>query len=235
MDNPEIKKKFNELSTSLIADASVKLHIPIRLAPSSIIPLIDDTKIAGNLVSVQHTGSISSIFEVLSSSMPGDVLYIDNQGRSDEAVFGDLTVLEVQQAGLSGIIVWGLHRDTSAIRKLGFPVFSTGQLPVGPRRSENITEEKINIYLGDFEVNSSDIVFADEDGIIIISNSDIKLVLDEASKISAIEQKQAEKLHNGISLRKQLHFSDFLLVKKRKKNYSFSDYTRLIGAGIEQS
>ena len=235
MNNSEIKKNFENLSTSIIADASTKLHVPLRVAPPSIIPLTKDTKIAGNLVPVKHTGSVSSILEALSSSKSGDVLYVDNQGRSDEAVVGDLTTLEVQEAGLSGIIVWGLHRDTSAIRKLGFPIFSTGRVPVGPRRSETVNENNNTVYLGDFAVSSSDTVFADEDGIIVISYSDINRVLEEARKIYAIEQKQIKKLHNGLNLRKQFHFSDFLLVKKRKKNYSFGEYTRQIGAAIEQS
>src|SRR2546429_4593028 len=48
----------------------------------------------------------------------------------------DLAVLEAANAGLSGVVIWGLHRDTADIRAIGLPVFSLGHLPTGPQRSE---------------------------------------------------------------------------------------------------
>jgi regulator of RNase E activity RraA len=51
--------------------------------------------------------------EALGSAGYGDVLVVDNGGRADEACVGDLVVLEAQAAGVSGMVVWGLHRDTS--------------------------------------------------------------------------------------------------------------------------
>ena len=41
------------------------------------------------------------------------MLVVDNGGRADEARVGDLVVLEAQAAGPGGVVVWGLHRDTS--------------------------------------------------------------------------------------------------------------------------
>jgi 4-hydroxy-4-methyl-2-oxoglutarate aldolase len=35
----------------------------------------------------------------------------------DEGCIGDLSTLEVQISGLSGIIVWGAHRDTPEITR----------------------------------------------------------------------------------------------------------------------
>src|SRR5205823_14289002 len=60
---------------------------------------------------------------------PGDVLVVDNGGRCDESCVGDLVVLEAQAAGLGGIVIWGLHRDTADIRAIGLPVFSLGAIP----------------------------------------------------------------------------------------------------------
>jgi regulator of RNase E activity RraA len=42
----------------------------------------------------------------------GDVLVVDNGGRLDEACVGDLVALEAKHAGVAGIAIWGLHRDT---------------------------------------------------------------------------------------------------------------------------
>ena len=62
------------------------------------------------------------------------MLVVDNAGRDDEACVGDLITLEVRHAGLSGIVIWGLHRDTSELRTIRLPVFSQGALPAGPQR-----------------------------------------------------------------------------------------------------
>jgi 4-hydroxy-4-methyl-2-oxoglutarate aldolase len=60
----------------------------------------------------RHAGSIDVFLEALELARPGDVLVVDNGGREDESCVGDLVALEVQRAGLAGIVIWGLHRDT---------------------------------------------------------------------------------------------------------------------------
>jgi 4-hydroxy-4-methyl-2-oxoglutarate aldolase len=63
------------------------------------------------------------------------VLVVDNGGRLDEACIGDLVALEAQAAGVEGMVIWGLHRDTVDIRAIGLPVFSLGAIPTGPSGS----------------------------------------------------------------------------------------------------
>jgi len=49
---------------------------------------------------------------------------VDNGGRLDESCVGDLVVHEADTAGLAGIVIWGLHRDTTDIQTIGLPVWS---------------------------------------------------------------------------------------------------------------
>ena len=91
---------------------------------------------AGRACPARHVGSVDILLEALETAAPGDVLVVDKGGQLDEACVGDLVVLEAQAAGLEGIVIWGLHRDTADIRTIGFPVFSLGAIPTGPQRLE---------------------------------------------------------------------------------------------------
>ncbi len=74
--------------------------------------MVPGSRIAGRVLPARHYGSVDIFLEAMETAGKGDVLVIDNHGRRDEACIGDLTVLEAQAAGLSGIVVWGFHRDT---------------------------------------------------------------------------------------------------------------------------
>ncbi len=132
MDNAELKIAFEALSTPLIADACLRLGVPIRAAPSGIRPIAAAAPLAGRALPVRHYGSVDIFLEVMGSASGGELLVIDNGGRLDEACVGDLTALEAQASGLAGMIVWGCHRDTAQLMKIGFPVFSYGAVPAGP-------------------------------------------------------------------------------------------------------
>jgi regulator of RNase E activity RraA len=165
----------------------------------------------------------------------GDVLVIDNHGRKDEACIGDLTVLEAQAAGLSGVVVWGGHRDTPDLVKIGLPVFSYGSCPPGPTTLRTRPRDPlVSARFGKFRVGRQDVVFADDDGVLFTSGQHTTKLLATALKISKTERRQARKLKEGKTLRDQLEFSEYLRKRSADPSFTFRKHLRSLGGAIEE-
>jgi 4-hydroxy-4-methyl-2-oxoglutarate aldolase len=226
---------FGELSTPLVADAALRRKIAFRIAPPGIKPVVPGARIAGDALPAQHVGSVDVFLEAMQHSQPGNILVIDNGGRMDEGCIGDLTALEAQVSGLAGIVVWGAHRDTPELREIGFPVFSYGAWPSGPQRLDRRDESALRrARFGDFEVEASDVVFADDDGCLFVRSENVEELLATARTIWERERQQAEAIKAGRALRAQLDFARYLQKRTADPSHTFRDHLRNIDGAIEE-
>jgi regulator of RNase E activity RraA len=163
------------------------------------------------------------------------VLVVDNGGRLDEACVGDLVVLEAQLAGLSGAVIWGLHRDTADIRAIGLPVFSLGACPTGPLRlDERAPDALASARVGPWEVTRDDLVVGDDDGVVFLPADHAGDLCALAEGIRDTERRQAGLIRDGASLRSQLGFADFLAARQVEPSLTFREHLRSIGGAIEE-
>ena len=235
MDNQTLNDRFSVLSTPLIADACLRLDVPLRIAPAGIRPLIEGSHIAGRVRPARHYGSVDVFLEALGTAQAGDVLVIDNAGRMDEGCIGDLTTLEAQACGLAGIIVWGAHRDTTELIQIGFPVFSYGACPAGPQRLDPWAEDALSTtHFPDFTVTGEDVACADADGVLFVPAQRADEIFATANTIWETERKQAQAIQNGKKLREQLRFDEYLSKRSADSTYTFRQHLRKFGGAIEE-
>ena len=226
---------FAELSTPLIADAALRLKIPLRISPPGIRPVIDNQRLAGPALPARHFGSVDVFLEAMQGAQPGEVLVIDNGGRLDEGCIGDLTALEAENCGLAGIVVWGVHRDTPELRRIGLPIFSYGACPCGPQRLDPRDPSTLrSARFGNFLVEPGDVVFADDDGCLFVAAARVDELLSVAREIWQRERHQAEAIKSGHSLREQLAFARYLEKRAADPSYTFREHLRKASGAIEE-
>jgi 4-hydroxy-4-methyl-2-oxoglutarate aldolase len=232
----DLERESGGLSTPLIADAVLRLKLPLRVAPMGIYPVVASAnRLAGWVLPVKHFGSVDVFLEAMISAHPGDVLVIDNNGRRDEGCIGDLTVLEARANQLAGIVVWGAHRDTAELIQIGFPVFSYGSCPAGPQRLDPQSSDALSIAaFGTLTVVKDDAVFADVDGVVFVNGEHVEKVLSTARAISQTERKQAAEICGGKTLRQQLRFDEYLKKRSADPAHTFRGHLRGIGGAIEE-
>ena len=219
--------------TAAIADAAHRLGIEARLAPVGLRPLAPVAPIGGRARPVTHLGSVDVLLETIDDAAPGDVLVIDNGGRLDEACVGDLMVLEAERAGLAGMIVWGLHRDTAQLREIGLPVFSLGACPYGPRRVPPAGRRMRSAFLDGVAVSESDHVFLDDDGALVVDAARVPELVELARSIQRTEVAQADRMRQGSSLREQLDFAEYRARQASDPDLTLRRYLQERGGAIE--
>ena len=235
MDSQELRRRFATLTTAHLADACIRAQIPVRCAPAPLRAVVPGSRLAGRVSPARHVGSVDIFLEALERAAPGDVLTVDNDGRLDESCVGDLVALEAQAAGLEGIVIWGLHRDTADIQAIGLPVFSLGTLPAGPQRLDVRPPDALETAtVGDWTVSREDLVLGDDDGVLFVPASRAGEVFTLAETIRDTERRQAEQLHAGISLRSQVQFDTYLARRQETPSMSFREHLRAVGGAIEE-
>jgi 4-hydroxy-4-methyl-2-oxoglutarate aldolase len=205
--NATLSERLATLSTPHLADACLRVGAPVRCAPAGVIAVQRGMRCAGRALPVRHVGSVDVFLEALGQARPGDVLVVDNGGRLDEACVGDLVTLEVQKAGLHGIVIWGLHRDTDELVGIGLPLFSLGTMATGPQRLDPRPADSMkSARVGHWSITRQDVVACDSDGVLFMPEEQLPEIMVAATNIRETERQQAEKMRAGISLREQTRF-----------------------------
>ncbi|BDZ45966.1 RraA family protein [Naasia aerilata] len=221
------------LSTAAVADASLRIGVPARPGPSTLVPLLPGAPFAGPACPVTHLGSVDVLLETIDDAAPGGVLVVDNGGREDEACLGDLMVLEAREAGFAGIVVWGRHRDTTQLVEIGLPLHSMGARSYGPRRVPPAGRAMRSAFLDGVAVSGDDWVVGDDDGVLFLAPEGREEIFALAASIQETEGAQAQRMRGGQSLRSQLDFAGYRRAQAADPSVTLRRHLQEHGGAIE--
>jgi len=169
------------IEVSALCDADKTLPV----ADPAIRAMVPDVRFAGPAFTVQAFNDHLPVFSALAEAQAGDVLVIASGGGM-VAVFGELFATEAKRRGLAGIVTDGFCRDVAGLRSLGLPAYARGTLP---RSGTTVSRSPLNapVGFGGLDVAPGDIVFGDDDGLVIAPPAQIGAALETGEAIGRAE------------------------------------------------
>jgi 4-hydroxy-4-methyl-2-oxoglutarate aldolase len=199
-----------KLDTTAISDAMDRLGIAGQCL--NIKPLDPRFRLTGRAFTILYGPAGTppgTVGDYIEDVPPGAVVALDNGGRENATVWGDILTWVANRRGVAGTVIDGACRDTHLARELGYPIYSRSySMRTGKDR---IQVEAMGgpVNIGDARVNQGDILRGDADGVVAIPQAHEDAILTNAELIDAAESEIRRLVNEGNTLteaRKQLGY-----------------------------
>ncbi|MBE0703551.1 MAG: RraA family protein [Afipia sp.] len=196
-----ILDRLRSLPTSAVSDAMDKLGL--HGAVDGLRPILAGQRIAGQIVTLAYlpTGTAGgTVGDFMHLVEAGDVIAIDNRGRTDCTVWGNILTEVAKMRGLSGTIIDGVNRDIGESVEIGYPIWSrTCFMRTGKDR---VMLQSVNgpICLGTVRVEPGDVAVADDSGVVVVPLGKVMAVLETAEAIEHAEGEIVSAVRAGVEL-----------------------------------
>ena len=194
-------ERITRLDTTALSDALDRLGIAGQCL--GIKPLSPHFRLAGRASTILYGPAgkpPGTVGDYIDDIPAGTVVVIDNGGRENATVWGDILTMVAHHRKLAGTVIDGACRDTHLALDLGYPIFSRSySMRTGKDR---VQVEAMNgpVNVGDARVNPGDLVRGDPDGVVVIPAAHETQVLDTAEEIDRAEERIRNAVRSGMRL-----------------------------------
>lgn len=206
-----------KIDTATLSDALDKLGVGGQCL--GIKPLLHGFHLTGRAVTLLYGPAADggTVGDFIDDVQPGSVIVIDNHGRQDATVWGDILTMCAHRSGIAGTVIDGACRDTHLAIELNYPIFSRSySMRTGKDR---VQLESINqlIEVGSARVAPGYLMRGDSDGVIAIPLAHEDAVLDLAEEIQAAEARIRASVMGGLRLDEARQRNRYHLLQRGKK------------------
>jgi 4-hydroxy-4-methyl-2-oxoglutarate aldolase len=194
-------RRASKLDTTSISDALDRLGI--RGQCLNIKPLDHRFRLTGRAYTILYGPAgkpAGTVGDYIDDVHAGGVVVLDNGGRENATVWGDILTWVAHRRGVAGTVIDGACRDTHLARELGYPVYSRSySMRTGKDR---VQVEAVNtiVNIGDARVAPGDLLRGDADGVVVLPREHEEAILAAAEEIDAIEQQIRAAVSEGKTL-----------------------------------
>jgi regulator of RNase E activity RraA len=203
-------ERASKLDTATISDALDRLGIVgqcYRIKPRS-----TDFRATGRAFTIKYGPASTppgTVGDFIDDVPVGSIVVLDNNGREDVTVWGDILTEIAHRRGIAGTAINGICRDVALCLKLGYPVFSRDHWMRTGKDRVQVEATSVPVNLGEARVAPGDLLRGDADGIVVIPAEHEDAVLEAAETIHHAEDQIREACRGGMRLdeaRKQFKY-----------------------------
>lgn len=196
-----LMRALKDLDTSHVSDALDRLGIAGQCL--GIMPLDRGFRLAGPAFTVRYVpvgtdpGSVGDYIDDLD---PGTVVVLDNAGRLDATVWGDLLTATAARRDIGGTVIDGVCRDSDRALELGYPVYSRGRWMRTGKDRVRVDGYDVPVSVGGVRVEPGDLLLGDADGVVAVPAARAEEVIAAAERIRDAENRIRAEVEQGNSL-----------------------------------
>jgi len=202
-EDQDLVELFQGLDTAGVSDALDKLGLHGQAL--GILPL-DNYKeaIIGPAFTVKYVPAASpagTVGDFIDNVAEGDVVVLDNGGRTDCTVWGDIMTQFAGLRGIAGTVIDGVCRDVSKALGDGYPMFTAGRFMRTGKDRVQVDTVGSPVGIGTARVENRDIVIADASGVVFVPRGRARDVAAAAREIETVEETIRAQIVRGKSIR----------------------------------
>lgn len=192
---------FSEFSTSTISDACDRLGIAAGCQGISAISR--RRRMVGTAYTVRYVPvgeTKGTVGDYIDEVRPGDVIVLDNQGRTDCTVWGDILTVTAGIKGISGTLIDGVCRDLDGIDDENYPLYARSVFMMTGKDRVMVDGTQVTVSIGNRQVRPDDIIVGDASGVVVVPKERAEEVLRVARAIEAAEAAIIEAVRGGATI-----------------------------------
>jgi regulator of RNase E activity RraA len=205
--NKSLLEEVGKLYVPAICDASDLLGIKPMLMDREIQEVWPGAKAVGiaatlKFAPLEHGEKfreemVMEVLRLADKIVPGHMVVLDSSNAMLAGLLGQVTSSILMQKGAVGGVVDGAVRDLAQVKELKFPMWARGRVATSIRGRMKVTEMQTAIKCGGQTVRPNDIVFGDQNGVVVIQPEHADEVLKKAKELAKTDSWWFDQVRKG--------------------------------------